>query len=60
MLFVAPHRSSSRRYPRIADVDRFLRSAAEPTQLAPHPNFYRDLLSRRDALVRAGAQPRPA
>ena len=60
MLFAAPHRSSSRQYPRIADVDRFLRLAAEPARPAPAPNFYRDLLSRRDALVRAVAEPRPA
>ena len=59
MPFAAPHRSSSRHYPRIADVDRFLQLAAEPSRLAV-PNFYRDLLTRPpDALVRA-AQPRPA
>ena len=59
MLFAAPQRSSSRRYPRIVDVDRFLRLAAEPARPAA-TNFYRDLLTRRDALARAGAEPRPA
>ena len=58
MLFPAPYRSSFRRYPRIADVDRFLRLAAEPPRSAT-TNFYRDLLSRRDALARVTAQPRP-
>lgn len=58
MLFPAPHRSLFRRYPRIADVDRFLRLAAEPARPAAM-DFYRDLLTRRDALARAGAEPRP-
>ena len=56
MLFAAPHRSSSRHYPRIADVDRFLQLAAEPARPAV-PNFYRDLLTRRDALVRPAPHP---
>lgn len=60
MLFAAPHRSSSRHYPRIVDVDRFLRLAAEPARPSRTTNFYCDLLTRRDALVRVTAQPRPA
>ena len=44
--------------PWLGDVERLLHLTipVRPTTT----NFYRDLLTRRDALARAGAQPRPA
>ena len=50
MLTSRPHRS--RRSPAIVDVDRCLRAVPAMSAIVARPrSFYRDLLTRRDALV---------